>query len=251
MLEATAASEDTHYWFRGLRRTAELLLRQSLGSRQLSRIVDCGAGTGRNLDWLQRYGPAIGVELTPVALTVARAHGRPIVRGTVTALPVADQTVDLVTSFDVLYCLDDAAEEQALREMWRVLRPGGLALFNVAALDVLRGSHSTLTAEVRRYNRRRLSTRLERAGFHIDRLTFTNLTLFPPALIVRTLERVTGRAAEASDADLQLPSAPVNQLLDWGLRGEAWWLRYADLPVGTSIMAVAHRPGGETVRRPA
>ena len=98
MLEATAASEDTHYWFRGLRRTAELMLRQSLGSRQLGRIVDCGAGTGRNLDWLQRYGPAIGVELTPVALTVARAHRRPVVRGSVTALPMADQSVDLATS---------------------------------------------------------------------------------------------------------------------------------------------------------
>jgi SAM-dependent methyltransferase len=251
MLEATAASEDTHYWFRGLRRTAELILRQSLRSRQLDRIVDCGAGTGRNLDWLQRYGRAIGVELTPLALTVARAHRRPVVRGSVTALPMADQTIDLVTSFDVLYCLDDAAEELAIREMWRVLRPGGLALFNVAALDVLRGSHSTLTAEVRRYNKRRLSVRLERAGFQIDRLTFINMTLFPPALIVRTLERVSGRAAEASDADLQLPSAPVNQLLDWGLRGEAWWLRHADLPIGTSIMAMAHKPGTEAVRRPA
>lgn len=246
MLEATAKAEDTHYWFHGLRRHAQLLLREAAHGRTWTRIVDCGAGTGRNLDWLSRLGPAIGVELTPAGLDVARAHGRRMIRGTVTALPLADATVDLATSFDVLYCLDDREEAAALREMWRVLRPGGLALVNVAALDILHGSHSTLTHEVRRYTRQRLRDRLERAGFRVLRLTFTNMTLFPPALAVRTIERVTGRAAEASDADLTVPPAPINHALDWMLAGEAAFLRVANLPIGTSIMAVAEKTKDET-----
>jgi SAM-dependent methyltransferase len=241
MLEATAAAENTHYWFRGLRRSAELMLRVVSRRRHFSRIVDCGAGTGRNLDWLSRYGDVVGVELTPVALAVARAHGRRVVRGTVTALPLADASAELATSFDVLYCLDDAAETRALREMWRVLTPNGLALFNVAALDILHGSHSTLTGEVRRYTKPRLASRLIGAGFAIERMTYLNMSLFAPALAVRTMERLTGRAQEASESDLRVPLTPVNTALDWALRAEARWLRHANLPIGTSIMAVARR----------
>lgn len=241
MLEATARAEDAHFWFKGLRRVARQMIDASLGDVRPRLIVDCGAGTGRNLEWLREYGPVVGVELSPAGLAVARAHGRPIVRGTVTQLPLASASADLATSFDVLYCLDDESEAVALAEMYRVLRPGGVALFNVAALDILRGSHSTLTMEVRRYTKPRLRARLERAGFAVERLTYTNLTPFPPALAIRGLERLTGRAAEASDHDLQVPASPVNAVFNAALLIEAWWLRVAGLPVGTSIMAVARR----------
>jgi SAM-dependent methyltransferase len=241
MLEATARAEDVHYWFKGLRRHAQQMLRAAARGQRLGRIVDCGAGTGRNLDWLGHFGLAVGVELTPAGLAVGRARGRRMVRGSVTNLPFADATSDLCTSFDVLYCLDDGSEAMALREMWRVLKPGGLVLVNVAALDVLHGSHSTLTHEVRRYTRSRLRQRLERAGFTVERLTFTNMSLFPPALAVRTLERATGRASDASEADLSVPPGPINAALDLMLRGEAAFLRAGNLPIGTSIMAVARK----------
>lgn len=241
MLEATARAEDVHYWFRGLRRHAEQMLRAAAPGQPLARIVDCGAGTGRNLDWLGHFGSAVGVELTPAGLAAGRARGRRMVRGSVTALPFADASADLATSFDVLYCLDDESEAMAVREMWRVLKPGGLAIVNVAALDILHGSHSTLTSEVRRYTPARLRGRLERAGFRIERLTFTNLSLFPPAFAIRTMERVTGRAAQASEQDLSVPPAPINTALDWILRGEAACLKAIDLPIGTSLMAVARK----------
>src|SRR5438552_6094307 len=144
MLVATARAENRHYWFKGLRRNATGFLDRVLDGRRISRIVDCGAGTGRNLDWLERYGFAVGVERSPVGIRLGRDHHRRLVQGTVAKLPLADASVDLATSFDVLYCLDDDTERAALREMWRVLKPGGLAIFNVAALDILRGSHSAL-----------------------------------------------------------------------------------------------------------
>src|SRR5262249_47199070 len=154
--------------------------------------------TGRNLEWLSQLGPAVGVELTPAGLRVGRRFGRRLVQGTVAALPLRDASVDLATSFDVLYCLDDDVERRALAEMFRVLKPGGIAIVNVAALDVLRGSHSTLTHELRRYTKPRLRSRLTNAGFTVERVTFTNMTLFPLALAIRGLERLTGRAAEPS-----------------------------------------------------
>jgi SAM-dependent methyltransferase len=246
MLEATAAAEDRHFWFRGLRRNAEHLLINAIGANGPAsgnrRIVDCGAGTGRNLDWLRKFGTVVGVELSPVGLRVGRAHGRPLVRATVTRLPFRDATVDVATSFDVIYSLDDDSEEQAVREMWRVLKPDGVLLVNAAALEILRGSHSALTMERRRYTRQRLTSLLTGAGFVIERMTFTNMVTFPITLAVRWLDRVTGRAETASDADLRVPAAPLNRTFDAALVLEHALLSVVDLPIGTSLMCVARKP---------
>lgn len=241
MLEATAAAEDTHFWFLHLRRNAEMMLRAALAGLAPRLIVDCGAGTGRNLDWLSRIGPAVGVEQSSTGLGFGRQRGRRMVRGSVTHLPFADGAAEVVTSFDVLYCLDDLAERQAVREMFRVLAFDGVAVVNVAAFDILRGSHSTLTHEQRRYTRTRLADLLEDAGFGIERLSYTSMFTFPLALAKRLGERATGRDAVASDADLRLPAAPINLALNALLTAEHALLRMTNLPVGSSVMAVARK----------
>lgn len=244
MLEATARAEDRHFWFRGLRRSAQVMLDAAVtapGARPMHRIVDCGSGTGRNLDWLRAYGDPVGVELSPTGLSVARARGRRVVRGTVASLPIASASVDLATSFDVLYCLPDEVERAALAEMVRVLKPGGLALINVAALDILQGSHSTLTRELRRYTPARLRGRLAAAGLKVQRLSYTNCSTFPLTLAVRVFDRWTGRATQASDADLRVPSAPVNTTLNLALAAEAHLMRYVNLPIGTSLLCLARK----------
>jgi len=244
MLEATARAEDRHFWFGALRRNARRWLAAALDGRRVARLVDCGAGTGRNLDWLAGFGEVVGVERSPVGLRVGRAHGRRLVQATVTSLPFADASADVVTSFDVLYCLDDGSERRAIAEMFRVLKPGGILLVNVAALDALRGAHSTLTHEVRRYTRARLAGRLRAGGFAVERMSYTNCVTFPAALAVRWRDRVTGRAREASDADLQVPPAPVNGALALALAVESGLLRWMDLPIGSSLLCLARKPDG-------
>jgi ubiquinone/menaquinone biosynthesis C-methylase UbiE len=242
MLEATARAEDRHFWFIGLRRHARQMLDAALRGGTVHVIVDCGTGTGRNLDWLQQYGLAVGIERSAVGLRLGRARRGRLVQATVTALPVATASADLVTSFDVLYCLDEASEAQAVGEMFRVLKPGGIALINVAALDILRGAHSQLTHEVRRYTRTRLGARLEQVGFRLERLTYTNMATFPITLASRLADRLTGRAAKGSAAEFTVPPAPINAILDAALAVEAGLARFVNLPVGSSIMAVARKP---------
>ena len=244
MLDATAAAEESHFWFLHLRRTARSLLTSALAGIEPRLIVDCGAGTGRNLEWLSEFGPAVGVERSTTGLAYGRRQQRRMVQGSVTHLPFADGAADVVTSFDVLYCLDDLEERQAVREMFRVLAFDGVAVVNVAALDILHGSHSTLTHEQRRYTRAGLTDRLEDAGFSVERVTYTNMITFPLALAVRMSERVTGRAGTASDADLRVPAAPVNTALDALLAAEHAWLRVMNLPIGSSVMAIARKMRG-------
>ncbi len=241
LLAATANAEDRHFWFLGLRRFARILLEHALPATRPLRIIDCGAGTGRNLDWLNEFGWAVGIELSPMGIAIGRQHRRRMVRGNVAALPCPSGAFDLATSFDVIYSLDDDTERAALLEMHRVLKPGGIALFNVAALDILKGSHSALANERRRYTAPRLRAKLEAAGFEIIRLSYTNMTTLPITLAVRLAQRARGHRDEAGEAEMEVPPAPLNAVLAAALQLEAGLFSAVPLPVGSSVMCVARR----------
>src|SRR5690606_34429494 len=126
------------------------------------------------------------------------------------------------------------------REYRRVLRPGGHLVMTVAALELLRGDHSVLAEEAHRYGRAELRGLLERAGFTVRRLTFTNLSLFPIMLVTRTLQRWRGlKPASEAHGEITLPVAPVNAALTGVLRVEAALLRHVDMPVGSSLLLLA------------
>src|SRR5262249_54450807 len=120
---------------------------------------------------------------------------------------------------------------------------GGFALINVAAMNVLRGDHSVLSHEVRRYSRSDLRVRLEAAGFSIVRLTYTNATLFLPLASVRFAQRRRGVREEArAETDIRVPPAPVNELMSAVMRLEAAWIRRFDAPFGSSLLCLARKP---------
>ena len=156
-------------------------------------------------------------------------------------LPCPEATFDLATSFDVIYSLDDETERQALAEMHRVLKPGGVAFINAAALDILTGSHATLANERRRYTTARLRAKLDAAGFDVIRMSYTNFTTLPLTLAVRLAQRWAGHGGEAAETEMAVPAAPVNGLLAGCLRIEAALLRVTSLPAGSSVMCVARR----------
>ena len=243
LLGATAEAELSHFWFRGFRRFILPFLEAAARGRRDLVIADCGAGTGHNLQLLQPFGMAAGVELNGMGTAVARTRGeRRMIRGTVTAMPIRSASVDLATSFDVLYCLPDAAERAALEEMHRILKPGGQVLINVAATPGLAGAHSDLTHEVRRYTRASLTAALERAGFTTTRITYTNATTFAIVATVRSLQRqglLRGNGTQA--LDIQTPAAPVNAALTAMLAMEAALLRVTNMPFGSSLIALAEK----------
>ncbi len=244
LLAATARAERRHFWFRGFRAFVVPLVRRALADRVDPVILDCGCGTGANVDLLRQFGRSFGFDRSETGLHLGRAAGRTrLVRADVTAAPFPDASFDLVTSFDVLYALGDADERTAAGELHRLLRPGGHALINVAAMDVLRGDHSILSHEQRRYSRRSLIALVRGAGLEPVRVTYTNAVLFLPLLAVRTWHRRRGLAREAdAQAEITVPPAPVNAALTALLALESLWIRWFDLPFGSSLLCLARKP---------
>jgi SAM-dependent methyltransferase len=251
LLRATARAEERHFWFRGFRWFVRPLVQRALHGINSARILDCGCGTGANLALLASFGAAYGFDLSAVGLEIARQRGRRcLVRASTASIPFADGVFDLVTSFDVLYSLDEHDERAAVAEMLRVTRPGGHVLVNVAAMDVLRGDHSILSDERRRYTRDSLSRLLTAAGFRIVRLTHTNAVLFLPMLAVRWLHRARGLAEEAdATAEISPPAAPVNAALSALLFLESVWLTGGGTNAfGSSLLCLARRPEDAALR---
>lgn len=244
LLEATYRAEQVHFWFRGFRAFVRPLIVEAVAGCASPTILDCGCGTGANLGVLAEFGRAFGLDISEWGVEMAYRSGqRRVARASVTHIPMGAGLFDLVTAFDVLYALNERQERAAVAEMFRVLRPGGRMIVNVAALSVLRGNHSLFGSEVRRSTRRRLRRVLTHAGFEIIRLTYTNFTLFPLMLAVRTTQRVIGLATpEEAGTDIAVPSAPVNAVLSALLWCEARALRVMDMPIGSSLLCVARKP---------
>jgi SAM-dependent methyltransferase len=242
LLEATARAERDHFWFRGFRRFVTPLLDEAVAGRRHLSLLDCGCGTGHNLQLLRRGGDAYGIDLTLSGLQYAASRGeRHVAQASADGLPFAGERFDLVSSFDVIYSLPDDVERAAVAEMFRVLRPGGYLLVNVAAMPFLRGSHSLLSAEVRRYTRPGLRRVLEEAGFRVERITYTNFTTLPLTAGVRFAQRFLGGHQESA-AEITVPSAPVNAVLSGLLALEGFALRMMDMPAGSSLLALARKP---------
>ncbi|MEI6668318.1 MAG: methyltransferase domain-containing protein [Acidobacteriota bacterium] len=244
LLEATSLAERDHFWFRGFRQFVTPLLRRAAGGRRGLKLLDCGCGTGSNMRLLDTYGRAWGFDLTSSGLAIARSRGLDrVARASVAQVPFRSAAFDIVTSFDVLYCLESGVEQEAVAEMWRVLAPGGALVVNVAAMGILTGNHSVLSAELRRYSRASLRGLLERNGFQIEHLTYTNAALFPVTLAVRLAQRLMGLAAE-QDAlgEISIPPAPVNAVLSGVLSAEARVQRVLSLPFGSSLLCLARKP---------
>jgi SAM-dependent methyltransferase len=193
---------------------------------------------------LEQFGVPFGIDLTWRGLRFAHGNGvRRLARATVAALPFADCTMDVAVSFDVLYCVEDNDERRAMAEMHRVLKPGGAVIMNAAALDMLKGDHSVLVSEVRRYTRRSLVKKLEAAGFHIDRITYTNASLFPITAGVRALQRLRGVKEDGgARGDFYVPPAPINGLFAGALAAEAALIKAGlNMPIGSSVLCLARK----------
>ncbi len=105
-------------------------------------ILDIGCGGGRTIATLAEkatHGKIHGIDYSPTSVAAARRYnarrieaGQVDIRhGTVSELPFADRTFDLVTAVETHYYWPDPVAD--LKEVLRVLKPGGRVVVIVEA----------------------------------------------------------------------------------------------------------------------
>ena len=230
--------EQSHWWHVGRRKIIASFVEEIC--RRLDhrpRILDVGCGTGANLLLLSQYGDAEGVDISDDALTFCRERGLDKVKsGSAEQLPYEDTSFDLVTALDVVEHLDD--DLAGLKEMRRVLRPGGYALIFVPTFMFLWGLQDDVSNHRRRYRMSQLKGVMADAGLEIERSTYVNVTFFLPILLIRQLMKLTGIKAQ-SENNINVPA--LNGVLGSLLASERIPLRYLNLPFGVSGICVAKR----------
>jgi ubiquinone/menaquinone biosynthesis C-methylase UbiE len=104
------------------------VLRNSLSNRN---VLDLACGNGR---WLSRFRPGsyVGVDLNGPMLEQARQRYpyAKFIQADMTQVPLPDHSFEGVMSmFGAMGHLSPAGQKAMVREVWRLLEPGGLAVF--------------------------------------------------------------------------------------------------------------------------
>jgi len=238
LLDEFRCIKDRHWWYRGRRTVLAAILRRLRPRSPLGPVLDLGAGPATNAALLRGLGAPI------VALDIARdavLHGLRTgyargVAGDATALPFADEAFGFVAALDVVEHLDDDAE--ALGEVRRVLKPGGVLLMVVPAFAALWGWQDEVSGHRRRYAPDMARRLLTTTGFTVDRVTCMNAALALPVLAAR---RALGWSGWAARSENKLTPGWLDPLLYAIFAAEAPIAARWSIPYGTSVVCLARR----------
>lgn len=228
-----ARVEERHWWFRARLAIVRTFLRKYVPPGV---GLDCSCGTGMTLKALPQW-VQIGADLHGAALRHSRARGLPrLLQSDLRKLPLADNSLDVVTSLDTLEHIEEDAA--ALGEIFRVLKPGGYGLFTVPAHPWMFRPHDRALHHVRRYRRGEFRDRVKAAGFEIRKFRYINTTLFPLVAAVRLFRKDEG---SKSDTD-KVPFGPINFALYAAFASERLLLPWIPSFWGVSLLCLARKP---------
>jgi trans-aconitate methyltransferase len=245
-----------HFWYRGRHRflldATKRALRDFCSSRSSLAVIDLGGGCGGWVKYLVEHRPAAVAEIalgdsSPLALRRA---------GTFLPASVARYQVDLLNlrwrerwnaafMLDVLEHLPDDAS--AMCQVATALKPGGLVLVTMPALQFFWSYNDEVAQHCRRYNRQGLARLANAAGLRLLSARYFMFFLSPLLWMSRSQP---GTARLTRDQKLELarrahrvPMAPVNEALAAIFSMETplgHWLKF---PWGTSLFGLFQKPG--------
>ena len=228
--------EREHWWFRVRSCIITDQLQFLLKGSPSMQILNVGAATGASTEMLQPFGEVSSLEYDQPCVDYCRkVLNLDVIQGSITALPYADASFDLVCAFDVVEHVED--DRLAVSELIRVCKPGGHVYVTVPAYMSLWSDHDVVNNHFRRYQRAELLA-LFNAGTLL-RSTYFNTLLFPLIWLARQLGNMFKRNGAAPKPDNEWMQHPLTDRLFGGIFSlERPLLQRMNLPFGVSLALI-------------
>lgn len=241
-----ARVEQQHWFYAGKREIVRAWIQRCHPLKPTDLLADCGAGTGIFAVEMRPTCRVVAVDDFEESLQLleARLGKNATLKGSCTALPMGDNSVDVLTALDVIEHVQD--DHAAVKEFLRVLKPGGIAVITVPALMALWSDWDVALHHHRRYDAAKLRATVP-SGFEILHLNYINVTVLPIVFFVRkfrALKESLGFKTVSRSED-RIPPRWMNNLLRWQFVRLACQ-KSVQFPAGVGLLAVLRKKSLET-----
>lgn len=228
--------EDKHWWHIAKRKNILKFL-SNFNNFKNPKILDIGCGTGKNLEELKDIGQVYGIDSAEEAIKYCKKRDIKTV-----SLENAESTKFPSNHFEIITLLDvleHTNDEKTLKEINRIIKPGGLVLITVPAFPVLWSRWDVILGHKRRYTRRSLSNILKNHKFKIIKISYMFSFLIFPVFLIRLLKSKIFQKNYSSD--FRLNNVFINFFLLKLSNLESFFISNLNVPFGTTIICIAKK----------
>jgi SAM-dependent methyltransferase len=235
-LDELIAVEATYWWHVAKRELVSDLLQRYFPPP--GRLVEGGIGGGGNLASFRASGYQVtGFDVMEQSVSHCRKMGlEACVHDLQEPWPLPPGSARAVVLLDVIEHVPDPVK--VLHNARQVLDQGGGVVVSVPACPWLMGPWDRMLGHHRRYTARMLREQAQAAGLRVGSLSYWNAFSLPPAVVIRTAEKLLNYQRTAEFPPV---SRWMNAFLILLARFERWLLRFLPLPRGLSLVGVLER----------
>ncbi len=233
-----AKLEENSFWFRSRRRLILWCLERYFPKTES--FLELGCGTAYALMGIQSRFPDLclfgsDIHLTGLSFAKKRVPEATLFQMDACKIPYQSE-FDVIGAFDVIEHIHN--DEEALRQMWQAAKPNGGIIITVPQHQCLWSSIDDYGHHKRRYSRRELITKTEKAGFEVLRATsFVSILL--PLMFLSRLRQPSSKTDIDPEVEFKI-SCKLNRILECVMTFERILIKAGlTLPVGGSLILIA------------
>ena len=213
-------AEGKLWWYRILHEQVLETIQSCFSSKEIS-ILDAGCGTGGLLDYLRTkgYTNIQGFDLSPFAVKACKERNL----SNVAILDVHEissaylpERFDVIVCNDMLYFVEDEHWAETLKNLYSVIKPGGLLILNLPAFNIFQGTHDVSVGIRSRWTYRRFIQQVVASKLTLQSINYHYwpLLLSPLIVSVRVFQQTKIKLGLAKNiqSDVLLPNDFLNNL---------------------------------------
>jgi len=210
-------------------------------------LLEVGCSSGFLLRQLRDRWPravTIGSDFVkePLERLAALVRDIPLLQFDLVRCPLPSGSVDAVVLLNVLEHIDN--DSGAMRQVFRVLKPGGIAIVEVPFGPHLYDIYDKSLRHYRRYSARSLRHLMHEAGLQVAQQSHVGCFIYPAFALVkrRNQRRIGEEAGGRGIVESQIRQTRHNFLVKSMLRCEGWLGQWCSFPFGIRCVAVGRKP---------